>query len=144
MSNDENLPMVNHNGREYTMQDFEDAQDADLESLKFYRPDVEPEMEILIAADYLCRVLCGTHKGHQGCERFPETSRTLCTIGDQPFFVSCKTRFIRRPGDGQRRTSALGSPIPRTFFFLAALSLSSVASKEPTKRLLRSRTGRRG
>jgi hypothetical protein len=57
MSNDENLPMVNHNGRKYTMQDFEDAQDADLESLKFYRPDVEPEMEILIAADYLCRVL---------------------------------------------------------------------------------------
>jgi DNA-binding XRE family transcriptional regulator len=60
LSNSENLPMTNANGRDYSLQDWEDARDADLESLKFYR--VEPEMEIGVAADLLHRVLDAARK----------------------------------------------------------------------------------
>ena len=60
MSNEENLPMISHSGRDYTLADFENARDADLESLKFYR--VEPEMDILVAADILHRVLEAARK----------------------------------------------------------------------------------
>jgi hypothetical protein len=56
MANDENLPMINHEGQPYKApEDFDRAQDKELESLKFYR--VEPEMEIGMAYDFLCRVL---------------------------------------------------------------------------------------
>ena len=57
--------MINHNGRDYSLQDFKDAKDEDLESRKFYR--VESEMEIGIAADlssigFLMRHAQGTSK----------------------------------------------------------------------------------
>lgn len=46
---------INHEGQPYTLKDFEFVQDEDLKSLRFYR--VEPEMEIGVAADLLCRCL---------------------------------------------------------------------------------------
>jgi hypothetical protein len=55
MANDESRPMINLAGQPYSPEDFTQAQDKDLESLKFYQ--VEPEMEIGVAYDFLCRVL---------------------------------------------------------------------------------------
>ena len=76
MANDENLPMINHNGRDYTIQDFENAKDEDLESLKFYR--VEPEMEIGVAADLLHRVLEAARKeGRQDVKAVSDFQKRL-------------------------------------------------------------------
>jgi hypothetical protein len=103
MANDKNLPMVNHNAREYTMQDWEDAKDEDLESLKFYR--VEPEMEIGVAADLLHRVLEAAYK--RDVKAVSDFQRNLDDFvrREVSHFRELQDEIYREIRQGEKRTS---------------------------------------
>jgi hypothetical protein len=115
MANDENLPMVNHNGRDYTMQDFEDAKDEDLESLKFYR--VESEMEIGVAADLLHRVLDAART--RDVKAVSDFQRRLEDFvrREVSHFRDLQDKVFTRSGGGEKRTSAPGKSYPKNFLF---------------------------
>jgi DNA-binding XRE family transcriptional regulator len=63
-ANNPNSPMINHEGQPYSRKDYDElTEKKGLESLRFYR--VEPEMEIGVAYDLLCRTLKAAHARNQ-------------------------------------------------------------------------------
>jgi transcriptional regulator with XRE-family HTH domain len=58
LANDPARPLINHEGLPFRQKDFEFAQAADLENLRFFR--IEPKMELGVAYDLLCRLLEAT------------------------------------------------------------------------------------